>query len=116
MHASILNPKDPEWKVTFKDVKKALRLAGSSSPGPDGIPFLAYNKLGVLSQTILFHAIRQLSTPDAEGGLHEACATDEDARAFNEALMVFLPKNTSFSREGQEIYEPGNTRPLTIVN
>ena len=49
MHAGIPPADDHRWKFREKDVRRAIDLAGKSAPGPDGIPFEAYKKLGVLA-------------------------------------------------------------------
>ena len=44
------------WKVRRRDVARALRLAGNSRPGPDGVPFAAWRRLGSLAANVLFNA------------------------------------------------------------
>lgn len=97
------------WRLRTKDVQRALRIAGNSRPGPDGVPYEAWRRLGPLGVHLLWSAGRYL-----ECGLTPGVAEHD---AFNESLLCCLPKQSM--REdaaGRQIYEPHNTRPLTITN
>ena len=97
------------WRLRRQDLIRALRLAGNSRPGPDGIPFEAWRKLGDLGIDILMRAGRQL-----EQGLSPDI---DDHLRFNEALMVCLPKSpTGEDAEGRPVFTAGETRPLAITN
>ena len=97
------------WRVRRRDVARALRLAGNSRPGPDGVPFAAWRRLGDLGLDVLFGVARRL-----ERGLDP---TREVHLRFNVALMVCLPKSpTRHDDEGRGIFKPEETRPLTITN
>ena len=88
-------------------------------PGPDGLPALAYKRLGDLAVDTLHGAIQCLSRPDAEAKLTEAFSNLEpaDRHAFNASILCCLPKKPSGSDGEQGVYyKPGDTRPLNISN
>ena len=88
-------------------IRRAIRIANNSSPGPDGIPYEAWRVTKGVDQ-ILFKVLQLL--------LDDPQAT-ENFPEFNEALLVCLPKKTqAFDPEGNPIYHPGETRPLAISN
>ena len=62
--------------------------------GPfDGIPYLAWRRLGPLGIDTLFDAAIALGTDQGINNLLEAFPLDEQQNTkFNEALMVFIPK------------------------
>jgi len=116
LHALIANCHADDWNIRVQDVARAIKLSGKSSPGPDGIPFLAYKRLGPLAQGVLHKAILSLMQDGASDTLQEVFAAEDNQCLFNDALMVFLPKKPSGVWEGVDYYEPGDTRPLSIVN
>ena len=105
------------WRIRKADVRRALALAGSSSPGPDGIPYSAWKKLGPLGVDVLFEAANGLML---EGGIEsmleafpiDACGNSQ----FNEALMIFIPKKCPQTFQNIEYHEPSDVRPLSVVN
>ena len=107
-----------EWPFKRSDLQRALDQAGRSAPGPDGIPYLAYQKLGSLALDVLWGALRQLSSEDAMEALAaEAAVAGDSPDAFNLGLLAFLPKTPSAQGPGGEsIRVAGDVRPLTIVN
>jgi len=70
-------------------VELALRLSNNSSPGPDGIPYAAWRRLGTLAVDILFAAAQEIGSVDGEALLEEHYAE------FNASLLLFLPKRRS---------------------
>ena len=75
-------------------------MAGSSSPGPDGIPYSAWKRLGPLAVDVLHMALEELSAEQGQEALLEAFPLDLAGNTgFNEATMVFIPKK---SRQGAE--------------
>ena len=107
------------WRIRREDIQKAIHHSGNSAPGPDGIPFKAWRRLGPLAVTILMDVVQLLQRPDPDEWLQQAY-WDEDTRQthlFNESILVCLPKkSTKHLEDGTAIYELGNTRPLNIVN
>ena len=86
-----------------------MRIAGNSRPGPDGIPFKAWRRLGPLGVEILFQAGRRL-----EEGLDPGNPVHN---RFNEALLCCLPKATSRRDDlGNDCHRADETRPLSIAN
>ena len=101
----------PQADVPFEMFEKAIRLTSNSSPGPDGLPFKAWRKLGRFAAVALYDAFVTISGPDGQRIL------EEDWDSFNESNMVFLPKKASGRTEdGSDIFTPNNMRPLNITN
>ena len=106
------------WQVRREDVCAAIDRAGTSAPGPDGIPYSAWKALGLLGCDVLFGAIKCLESEGGLEALQEVFPIDaEGTSGFNAGLMVFLPKKAPQSNElGEEFLRPAELRPLTIVN
>ena len=52
-----LPPTDhPCWEVTQEDILKSITRSPNTSPGPDGIPFIAWRQLGEMASPILHKA------------------------------------------------------------
>eukprot|EP00972_Heterocapsa_arctica_P015003 2211371-Heterocapsa_arctica.AAC.1 len=47
----------PQWQVRRRDVGKAIKMSGNGAPGPDGIPYRAWRKLGELGIDIIHEAM-----------------------------------------------------------
>ena len=111
-------PHSAQWEIQREDVVEAISLSGSSSPGPDGIPYLAWKCLGSLGVDTLWNALRALLSTDGAAQLLHAysdrCLNGHD---FNLGILVCLPKKASGSLDdGTSYYTAANTRPLSIVN
>ena len=106
------SPFDPNaLHLKRKHLIRALRGSNNSSPGPDGIPFMAWRRCLKFSATILLEAAEFIFTSDV-GHIPQA-----DIELLNGSLLFLLPKKpTGFTSEGIEIYEPANTRPLNVAN
>jgi len=88
-------------------------------PGPDGIPAMAYKKLGPLAVDTLFAVFKLLSSEDAEAKLVEAYSAIDlaEAHAFNESILCCLPKKSSgVDTTHGNYYCADATRPLNISN
>ena len=97
--------------MPLKCFERAIRLSGSSSPGPDGVPFKAWRKLGPLGAKVLHAAFIEMIGPTGPHIMQEEWAT------FNESVMVFLPKKASGAlADGTAVYEASSMRPLNITN
>ena len=59
---------DPRWQLRRSDVEEALRQAPSSAPGPDGLPYSAWQALGALGVDVLWAVAGTL----AAGGMGAA--------------------------------------------
>ena len=95
-------------------MEEAVKSASHSAPGPDGVPFLAWKRLGSVAVDILFRAASDMS---AEGGPERLARFYEDAafpgQSFNSSLMVFLPKSpTGQLAEGGDLLRPRGHPPL----
>ncbi len=73
------------------DLARAVRLAGKSAPGPDGITYRAWKRFGETGLNVLWQATQNLQDLEAERYLEEACR-DEAVCRFNEGILRFLPK------------------------
>ena len=108
------------WAPTRKDMKKAMRLAGNSSPGPDGIPFSAWRALGETGLNTLHDVACALRRDGATTLLEDAYFDQpgEERHQYNVSNLVCLPKSPSVDDHGAmgTYYQPKDTRPLAIVN
>jgi exonuclease III len=92
-------------------IKQAIDMSKNTSPGPDGIPFLAWKRLKGLASTVLFDAFGEMTAEGGEEKMRESYAT------FNDSLLFFLPKKApSRSDNNEAYYEPGGVRPLNVTN
>ena len=106
------------WAPTRKDMSKALRLAGNTSPGPDGIPFSAWRALGETGLNTLHDVACALRHEGASDLLEEAYFDQpgEERHQYNASNLVCLPKAPTTDEHGTlgTYYLPQNTRPLSI--
>ena len=110
---------DPRWKSLRKHMKKAIKFAKNSMPGPDGVPALAYKCAGDLAVDTLMGVLEVLSSPEAEATLTTAYEHMglKHAHAFNESILCCLPKKPSGEDgTGGKFYKAEATRPLNISN
>ena len=116
--APLPSPRDRRWRLCPRDVGCALRSSPDTSPGPDGIPFVAYRRLERLGVTTLYEAAMALQGEMAE---QQLVASMEDpslgGHDFNHSLLVFLPKK----RAGTDpllgdFYAVTDVRPFSIAN
>ena len=100
-----------EWLPSRADLDKAIKEAPKSSPGPDGLPLAVWRSLGPLGGDVLEAALRDMMSGDGP----EIVA--RDCPAFNDSLMVFLPKAGTALEGGERLgCKPDATRPLSIAN
>jgi hypothetical protein len=80
---------DPRhWNLRRSDIAQALKQAGDSAAGPDGIPYSALRRSGPLLLETLFTAAQHLEEHGPEG-------IPEYAASFNHGLLCCLPKSAS---------------------
>eukprot|EP00959_Pyramimonas_sp_CCMP1952_P195151 4080682-Pyramimonas_sp.AAC.1 len=92
-------------------MQRAIALSGNSAPGPNGMPYSAWRRLGALAVDVLHEAFQDCCAVDALARLAQ------DYPSFNESLLIFLPKKAAGQTEqGQDLFEPGGVRPLNITN
>ena len=105
------------WKLQRRDVRLAVDQSTGSSPGPDGVPYSAWRRLGPLAIDILHEAALELASASGSASLLSAFPLDGDGNTdFNLATMVFIPKKVDRVINGTSCCEPGDVRPLSIVN
>ena len=103
------------WQLAHSHVEESVARSANSAPGPDGIPYLAWRRLGPLASTTLFEALRDLMTPEGADRLSQFY--EDLGGQFNLGLLVLLPKKaTGVDPLFGDYYAPGDTRPLSIVN
>ena len=109
---------DDDFKINLQDLQKAIKNAPATMPGPDGIPYLAWKRLGVLGADCLFHAATALNRDGAGERLTKADrSSGEGKHDFNIGNMVFLPKKTAGCDPNLGDFDTASdTRPLVLVN
>ena len=94
-----------------KHVAQAVARSNNSAPGPDGIPYAAWRRMGNVGIDILFAAACEIASED---GSHLLAQHYGD---FNASLLMFLPQKTvDVLENGQEVFEVSGVRPLNITN
>ena len=107
------------WRLTLKDVAKAVEIASNSSPGPDGIPYAAWKLSGELALQVLYDVAVALQSDDASSLLREMHGDDwpDEGHGFNLGLLICLGKKAhSQDPVHGAVFHAANTRPLSIVN
>lgn len=114
-----LPTEESTWKVSFKDLRKAVKLSGKSAPGPDGIPYAAWKLSDDLALQVLHDAAEALQS-DAAAQLLETMHGDShfpQGHTFNLGLLICLGKKPcAHDTNHGDIFEASSTRPLSIVN
>ena len=82
---------DYRWKVRLAHVKKAIKITNNSSPGPDGIPYVAWRKAADIAAPILVDVSRCLQKDDWEDTLRRHVNENGEAD-FNFSILCCLPK------------------------
>ena len=109
---------DTDWDVSMQHVLHAIKVAPCTAPGPDGIPYNAWKKLGPLGASTLRQAIRKLGEDNARAALCGMSGNgDHQEHLFNLGNMVFLPKKPAGTDPLLgDFYTASDVRPLVIVN
>ncbi|CAK0879300.1 unnamed protein product [Prorocentrum cordatum] len=117
-HESMPQEADPRWQLRWSDVEDALRQAPPSAPGPDGVTFLAWQRLGGLAVDILLAAALDMAAPGGPDRIEELHVDWLfPGQSFNSSAMVFLPKSpTGQAAIVGDYCAPSDTRPLNISN
>lgn len=98
-------------RLRRRHIRRAIKLTGNTSPGPDGIPFRVWRLFGDLAVELLWDAFNGLIAEDAIAEL------DELGFAFNASLLHLLPKKAvGTAADGTPVYSAAATRPLNVVN
>ena len=109
-------PESSAWKVRRRDIARAVRLAGKSAPGPDGIPYCAWQSLQDYGVDCLWDVMQELSSADITAKL-EAAYHDEEACTFNLGLLACIPKQTTgVTADGTQVCAVEDTRPISMVD
>ena len=109
-------PQDGAWRLRRRDVARAVKLAGKSAPGPDGIPYAAWQSLQAYGVDCLWEALQELSGDNAETRLEEAY-WDEGGCHFNLGLLTCIPKQTTGVTAARVQYvAPADSRPISMVD
>jgi len=110
-------PTEPmEWQIRKCDIQSAIKSSGNSAPGPDGIPFLAWRRLGDLAVCVLCDMASLLETEEAGHLLQDAYydeLTPEGTHSYNMGNLVCLAEKTAGKDEAVgEHYTADGTRHL----
>ena len=99
---------DGRWLLTRDHVLESIGRSHETTPGPDGIPYKAFKKLGKYASEYLF---------DAAEDLQETQSCPDQLSSFNHASLCCLPKSAShIDPVLGDIHSANLTRPLSIVN
>lgn len=108
---------DASWRLRRADVQRAVDASPNSACGPDGIPFLAWRRLGRLGVDALYDAIVATTAPGDSAEAAGFFGGDVEAYRFNASLMHFLPKSPSGEDEVHGVFfDPSDVRPLNVAN
>ena len=88
-----------EVSIKCEHVSQAIKCAKNTAPGPDGLPYAAYDG-GPLIEGLLRDATHSLT--------FEVADTLDD---FNAAYLACLPKKPERTDNGLDIFKPKGTRP-----
>ena len=102
-------PGSEAWRLRRRHVQTALDQSPNSAPGPDGLTFAAWRRLGPLAVDVLWSALHEVTATSNPEGFDDFIAT------FNCSLMVFLPKGEGTVVHGITGHNPSDTRPLNIA-
>ena len=104
--------------ILLEHVQHAIKVAPGTAPGPDGIPYMAWKRLGPLAATILHKAIQRLGEDNSHSALCSMNGNDDlQEHLFNLGYMVFLPKKPAGSDPIHgDYYTASDVRPIVIVN
>ena len=83
-----------DWTPRRQDTIKAIRSAGNSSPGPDGITFAVWRKLGELGIKTLHDMAVSLRDPNVKDNMQKAYEDEGEGEEhdYNLSTLVCLPK------------------------
>jgi hypothetical protein len=103
---------NPGWRERRRDVRRAVDAAPSSAAEPDGIPFVAWKRLGLLAVDILHGALKSVMQEGAVDAVERDFGPD-----FNASPLVFIPKKPAgHTGECAPFFPPLDSRPINIVN
>ena len=97
-------------RLQREQVEAAIRHSNNSSPGPDGIPYAAWRRLGDEAVDILFDAAVEMTEEDGFTLLGKVYSD------LNASLLFFCLRQIGTTVDGLDIYEPGGVRPLNVTN
>lgn len=110
----------PEFAVTTDHLRRALRAAGNTAPGPDGIPYAFWRGVGDLGLGVLEDALRELMLEGSDVALARSYGSSDSRFGvcdFNASLLVLLPKKPAgVDPVAGDYHAPEDTRPLMLVD
>jgi len=110
----------PECPVKEEHVRRAIRAAGDTAPGPDGIPYSFWKNLGDLGVTVLYDTLIALMADDSEAAMLRDYGSGDNRFGdcdFNGSLLVLLPKKPAgHDAAVGDFFDPSDTRPLMLVD
>ena len=102
---------DAAFRIQRQHIRNAIQHSNNSAPGPDGIPFAVWRRLGPLAVDVLFGAFQAAIARDGP-------ATFADSYPdFNASLLFFIPKKADgVTEDGKLFYDASAVRPLNVTN
>jgi len=92
-----------------RHVAQAVARSNNSAPGPDGIPYAAWRRMGNVGIDVLFAAACEIASEDGSHLLAQHYGE------FNASVLMFLPqKAVGVLENGQEVFEVGGVRPSIL--
>ena len=110
----------PRCEVTKEHIIRAIKAAGATAPGPDGIPYSFWQGLGEVGVTVLYDTLMALMEDGSETAMLRDYGSGDNRFGdcdFNGSLLVLLPKKpTGHDAVAGAFYDPADTRPLMLVD
>ncbi|CAK0848639.1 unnamed protein product [Prorocentrum cordatum] len=107
-----LGPFPPRsFRLKKKHIREAIRRSSCSSPGPDGLSFLAWRRIESLAVEVLHEVFGDICSEDGLRRLHEF------AEDFNHSLLFFIPKGPPERLGSADMgHAVDKVRPLSVTN
>lgn len=93
------------FRIPLEKIEHIVASKKETSPGKDGIPFLAYKKVFTIFCPLLKECIEHCFYGDSDINI---------PKSFLELLLIFLPKTISGSLDGNAYYTSKDLRPISI--
>ena len=110
----------PECEVTADHVRHALKAAGATAPGPDGIPYSFWRGIGEVGVEVLTDTMQAMMVEGSEETMVREYGSGDNRFGpcdFNGSLLALLPKKpTGQDPTAGTFYCPADTRPLMLVD
>ncbi|CAK0855842.1 unnamed protein product, partial [Prorocentrum cordatum] len=110
----------PECEVSAAHVRQALKAAGATAPGPDGIPYSFWRGIGELGVEVLTDTMTAMMAEGSDKTMMREFGSGDNHFVpcdFNGSLLALLPKKpTGHDTAAGAFFCPADTRPLMLVD